>query len=367
MTQSTQAYTYISTVTDKESKGIYLSLFDLTTGQLSTPELVAQISNPGFLATDPENRFLYSTSGGTPTGDMITPVCAVNGFAIDHSNGALTYINGQHIEDTKYSHISTDYATKTLMGADYAKGTIASFPIGDDGSLSPAVSFTAHDGYSMANPKRQESPHLHSINADRSNQYVFVCDFSADEVAVYRLDNETQELTLSSTVKSAPGSGPRHLTTHPNGTWVYAINELAGSITFYTFDTGDGVLTEVQTIGTLPDNFSGDNTSAEIVISPNRQFLYGSNRDISNSGQDTIAYYRIEETGELTLGGQVSTQGIHPRNFTVDPTGQFLLVSNRDTDNVVVFRLDAGTGEPIPTGHEMALAGPMCIKMILKD
>ena len=361
MPQANQAHVYIGTSTDRGSEGIYHSLLDLDSGQVSEPQLAVKISNPTFFATDPEDRFLFCTGRGEPNSDI--PLGAVNGFAISRADGALTYLNSQSIPEASYCHISTDHQGRVLLAADYGNGAIAAYPIGPDGHLAAPVSSIRHTGYTRAVPNRQDRPHLHSINIDHTNRFVFVCDFSADEVTVYRFDAETNELSALNAVKTAPGAGPRHLTMHPDRDVVYVINELNGTVGVYDFDDENGVLTEIQIVPTLPNNFQGKNTTAEIAISPNVRFLYGSNR-----GHDSLAHYQIDaQSGKLTFSGRTSTGGQHPRNFTIDPSGKFLLASNRDTDNVVIFRLDEETGTPIPTGQQLHLSMPMCIKIIKKS
>ena len=163
---------------------------------------------------------------------------------------------------------------------------------------------------------------------------------------------------MHSITNAAPGSGPRHLVCNTAGNMVYIINELNATITTYEFDVSSGALELLQTITTLPDDFEGDNTTAEIALSPDVNFLYASNR-----GHDSIAYYSIDQkTGELSLQGFVSTEGKHPRNFTIDPSGKFMLISNRDSDNITLFRIDPKIGKPVYTNHQIKLSMPMCIK-----
>ncbi|MEM7032557.1 MAG: lactonase family protein [Chloroflexota bacterium] len=356
-----QAIIYIGTNTRDGSKGIYKSTLNLASGHLSEPTLAASLSSPAFLTTDSLNRYLYCTGNGDPISDI--PANVVSAFSIDQRNGSLSYLNGQQIAETNFCHISTDQQGTVLLGADYHYSKVAAFPLTNDGQIETVTSYLHHSGYTNNRPDRQDVPHLHSINMDRANQFVFVCDFSADEVVVYRYQAETKTITHHSAVSTASGAGPRHLTTHPNGEWVYVINELNGTITLYDFDVASGILAEKQTIATLPDDFTGTNTTAEIAISPNLRFLYGSNR-----GHDSIAHYQIDpQDGHLTFVARTSTTGEHPRNFTLDPTGQFMLVSNRDTNNVVVFRLDQETGTPVPTGYEINISMPMCIKIIAQS
>jgi len=355
-----EALVYIGTVTSAGSEGIYLSRLELETGRLSEPVLAATASHPGFLTTDPDNRFLYCTGKPPRRGK---PFNAVSAFAINRQTAELTPLNGQSAEDSTYCHISTALGGRVLLAADYGKGRVASFPLATNGHIGPSVAVISYDVASAAVPNRQQHPHVHSINPDVAEKFVFVCDFSADSVRSYALDPKTLELNLVASASTAPGAGPRHLTCHPNGKWVYVINELNGTITGYDADPATGALVGKQTVPTLPPDFVEKNTTAEIAFSPDLRFLYGSNR-----GHDSIACYSVNaETGMLTQQAIVSTRGGHPRNFSIDETGRFMLVSNRDTDNVVVFRLDSETGVPAYTGHELKLSKPMCIQIIRPD
>ena len=355
-----EALVYIGTVTSAGSEGIYLSRLDLETGGLSEPILAATASHPGFLTTDPDNRFLYCTGKPARKGK---PFSAISAFALNPETAALTPLNSQSVEDSTFCHISTTLGGRVLLAADYGKGRAASFPLAANGHIGAASSVITYDVANAAVPNRQQHPHVHSINADVAGRFVFVCDFSADSVRSYALDPKTLELELVSSASTAAGSGPRHLTCHPNGRWVYVINELNGTITGYDVDPSTGALEEKQTVPTLPADFQEKNTTAEIAFSPDLRFLYGSNR-----GHDSIACYRVDsESGMLKQEAIVSTQGEHPRNFSIDATGRFMLVSNRDTDNVVVFRLDSETGAPVYTGHQLGLSKPMAIQIIHPD
>ncbi len=352
-----EALVYIGTVTSGGSEGIYLSRLELETGHLSTPVLVATTTYPNFLATDPKDRFLYCTGKPASRGAAFDSVSA---FVIDSRTGALTRLNGQAVEDLTFCHISTALDGRVLLGADYGHGKVASFPLERDGRIGPVASVLAYDVAEGVVPDRQQHPHVHSINADKANRFVYVCDFSADRVKTCALDSGTATLSPVASTSMAPGSGPRHLVLHPNGKWGYVIHELNGSITGFEVAPGTGALTCMQTVPTLPPDFSQQNTTAEIALSPDLRFLYGANR-----GHDSVVCYRVHpETGALSQQKIVSTEGRHPRNFTIDRTGRYLLVSNRDSDSVVVFRLDEETGIPVYTGHHVALSKPMCIKII---
>ena len=284
--------------------------------------------------------------------------CSAACFRIDRSSGRLTRLNSQTVSDLSCCHISCAVDGSLLFGADYGHAKAAVFALDSEGRISPPAELLKFRDANGANPGRQSDPHVHSINPDVSGHYVFVCDFSADEIKVYEIEMETKQLNFVSSACVAPGSGPRHLVCHPNGKNVYVINELNGTIV--SFDFINGELKQEQVVETLPADYKQDNTTAEIAISPDKHFLYASNR-----GHDSIAYYRIDsETGMLSLQGLVSTEGKHPRNFTIDPTGKFMLVSNRDSGNVAVFGLDHETGKPLYTGNKIRLSVPMCISII---
>ena len=188
-------------------------------------------------------------------------------------------------------------------------------------------------------------------------------DLGLDKVLIYRFDVENHTLIPNPrmpAVKVTPGSGPRHFAFHPSGKFGYVINELNSTITAFSYDGNQGTLTTVQNVSTLPDAFSGQNTAAEIGISPDGRFLYGSNR-----GHDSIVVFAIDpESGKLAYVSDHATQGEQPRNFGIDPTGTFLLAANQRTGNVVVFRIDRQTGKLTATGHSVQLQKPVCVTFL---
>jgi 6-phosphogluconolactonase len=240
-------------------------------------------------------------------------------------------------------------------------GSVCVLPILEDGSLGEASDVKQHHGSSI-NPKRQAGPHAHSVGFDDENSLVFVPDLGLDEVVAYEFDSQQGKLRLRETslFKGRLGSGPRHITMHPNKKYVYLINELDSSLDAFVYDNSAGKLTPIQTVSTLPEDFVGDNTCADVHVAPSGQYLYGSNR-----GHDSIVIYRIDqETGMLDCVGHASTQGHTPRNFVIDPAGQFLLVANQDSDSVISFRIDRQTGELQPTGFSADIPTPVCVKIL---
>jgi len=354
-----ELWVYIGTFTRSESRGIYLSRLDLATGKLQPPEVVAETTNPSFLAIHPSRPLIYavgevSSFQGKKTG-------AVSAFARDTKTGKLTLLNQQPSHGTGPCHVTVGPGGKNVLVANYGSGSIACLPIGNDGRLREATSAIQHEGSSV-DPRRQQGPHAHSINLDAAGRFAFAADLGTDKVMIYRFDAAAGKLTPNDppSIKSAPGAGPRHFAFHPTGSYAYVINEMGSTITAMGYDARQGMLTALQTVTTLPAGHDGSGTTAEVQVHPTGKFVYGSNR-----GHDSIACFSVDAaTGKLTPIGHESTQGKTPRNFTVDPTGRYLLAANQTTGNVVVLRIDPQTGKLRPTGHSISVPMPVCIKMI---
>jgi 6-phosphogluconolactonase len=351
-------FVYVGTYTGEKSQGIYRARLDLATGRLSAPELAATATNPSFLALAPSRTSLYAVSEVGTFGDR--PTGAVSAFALDGSSGALTLLNQESSGGNGPAHVSVDGTGRTVLVANYGGGSVASLPVGADGRLGPASSVVAHQGSSV-HPKRQTRPYAHSIKMDPSNTFAYAADLGVDRVFIYRLDAKSSALTPATpaSVPLAPGSGPRHLSFHPSGRYLYVINELALTVTVFARDAKTGGLTEVQTIGTLPAGQAVDPafSTAEVVVHPSGRFLYGSNR-----GHDSLVVYAIDQaTGTLTLVQHEATQGRTPRGFGIDPTGRYLLAGNQRSDSLVAFRIDAATGRLAPTGQTLAIGSPVSV------
>ena len=291
---------------------------------------------------------------GQPTG-------TVSAYSISQDTGELTYINRRLTGGTIPCHVQVNRAGNSLLLANYGSGSVASFPIEDSGGLGEAVSAFQHEGSSV-NPERQEGPHAHSINLDPANRFAFVPDLGTDRVMFYRFDAETGILEPNDPpfVEAEPGSGPRHFDFHPNGRHAYVINELASTITAYDYDAERGALSPIHTVSTLPEGFQGSTTCADVHVSSDGRFVYGSNR-----GHDSIARFSVDqESGRLTPTGHTPTQGRTPRNFGIDPSGELLLAANQDSDTIVTFRIDQASGDLIPTGHVAEVPMPVCLKFV---
>jgi 6-phosphogluconolactonase len=357
-----QPRVYIGTYTGPKSKGIYVSRFDVATGTLSAPELAAETVNPTFLAVPPGDAGRSSTrplvlyaANETGWGGKSGTISA---FTIDHQTGRLTLLNSQSSRGGGPCHLSVDPSGQCVLAANYGSGSVAALPVRGDGSLGEAMGFFQHAGTSV-NPKRQEGPHAHFIQADRSDRFALVCDLGLDQILVYRLNaaKATLEANNPPFAKVKPGAGPRHLAFTPDGGKAYLINELDSTVTGFSYEARRGVLREFQTVSTLPEGCTNQNSTAEIALHPSGRFLYGSNR-----GHNSIAVFALDQkTGQMSLVQHQSTLGKTPRNFTVHPSGRWLLAANQDTDNVVVFSIDPATGRLTPTGQGIEVGAPVCL------
>ncbi|MGC3959814.1 MAG: lactonase family protein [Verrucomicrobiota bacterium] len=350
-------WVYFGTYTSSASKGIYAARFDSATGKLSAPELVAETRNPSFLAMHPTGKFLYAV--GEVDNTQGQRAGAVNAYELDAKTGALTVLNQQISGGTGPCHIAVDATGKSVLVANYGSGSIAALPVQADGSLGAATTTIQHAGSSV-NPKRQAGPHAHFITPSPDNRFALACDLGLDKVLVYQLDPANAKLTTNNPPHAVVlhGSGPRHLAFHPNGRFAYVINEMALTITIFSYDAQQGALFEEQNVSTVPAGYviTEKDSTAEIAVHPNGKFVYGSNR-----GHNSIAVFSVDaKTGKLALIQNESTQGKTPRHFVIDPSGRWLFAENQGSDSVGGFAIDVATGKLQSTGQTVAVGSPVC-------
>ena len=355
--RSGELLVYVGTYTSGKSEGIYLYRLDLSSGELKHVATTKGVKDPSFLAIAPSRRYLYAVNeveefAGKKSG-------AVSAFAVDQRTGELRLLNQQPSLGGAPCYVVVDQAGRFVLVANYVGGNVAVLPVRSDGSLGEATDVKQDLGSSM-NAERQEGPHAHCIVLDPANRFAYACDLGTDKIMIFRFDARRGKLIPNGSpwVQVKPGAGPRHLTFHPSGKYAYVINELYATVTAFAHDQIRGNLKEVQTLPTLPQDFTGANTSADIHVSPDGRFLYCSNR-----GHDSIAAFKIDpRNGKLTFIAHESTGGKTPRNFAIDPTGAFLLAANQNSDNIVTFRLDPKTGRLGATGHVAEVPSPVCLK-----
>ncbi len=353
---------YVGTYTRAPSKGIYAYRFKGATGEvapiaIATAGLAAETENPSFLAVHPNQRFLYAVNEisryeGRDGG-------SVSAFSIDRVSGTLTLLNRVASRGGGPCHVSIDRSGKWLFAANYGGGSVAAFPVHDDGTLGEASAFLQHAGAS-ANKARQSGPHAHGAVVSPDNRFVLVPDLGLDRVFTYRLDPVAGGLAPSEPgfAAIAPGSGPRHVAFRPDGKFAYVLKEMLSAVVAFRYDARRGTLAELQTLSTLPEGFSGESSGAEIATHPSGRFLYASNR-----GHDSIAIFRIDAAkGTLTPVDRVSTQGKTPRGFAIDPSGRFLIAANQNSGTLVIFRIDQATGAL--TATETAVQVPFPVSVV---
>jgi 6-phosphogluconolactonase len=347
---------YVGTYTSGESRGIYRLSLDLASGALTRDGEPTEAVDPSFLFLSADGARLYAVN---ETGQSRSDAPgAVSAFAVDRATGALTFLNKQPSGGAAPCHLSLDREGRRVLVANYWGGSVAVLPIEKDGRLGAPAHVEQHEG---ENPTpRDPGPHAHSVEPDAAGRFAIVSDLGLDRIVSYRIDAASGRLQAGSTPVSLPaGAGPRRFAFHPDGRHGYSINELDSTITALAYEPGSGTLTSLQTVSTLPSGFTGSNSTAEVAVSADGRFLYGSNR-----GHDSLAIFAIDgATGRLSLVGHEPTRGRHPRHFAIDPTGAYLIAANRDSDNLAVFRIERQTGRLVPVGEPIRVPRPVCVRM----
>ena len=344
---------YVGTYTGETSRGIYAFRFDDSSGGLTPLGLAAETPSPSFLTSSANRRFVFAVNElesfrGAASG-------SVTSFAADPVTAKLTEISVQPTRGAGPCHLALDRTGRYLAVANYAGGNFALFPVGADGRLQPATNVVAGDA---SRPDSMPAARLgHMVEFDARNRFLLAADKGLDRLLVYRFDASKGILTPNRTPSAAlpPGSGPRHFAFHPNGTWLFAISELASTITTFTWDQASGRLTAVGSVSTRPADVTFG-TTAEIAVDPSGRVVYGSNR-----GHDSIVVFRVGEGGALTLVQYQSTRGQTPRHFAIDPNGRWLIAANQQSDTLAVFSIDRNTGRLSPVGPLTSVASPVNI------
>ena len=344
---------YFGTHTAGPGKGFSVSHFDTVTGALSKPAFLLETPAPAYFVIAPGGRRLYSCNS---TG-------FVSAYSIDPASAQLKLINQKPSGGGDPSYISLDRTGHYVLVANYASGNIAVWALETVGSLGERTAFVQHTDSSV-NPQQQLQAHAHSIRVDPTNRFALVADLGLDKLFVYKFNVKDGSLTPNDPpfVKAAPGANPRHVAFHPNGRWLYVLTEAGSTIMLFNWDTRRGALSEVQTVSTLPQDFQGRSACAEIQVHPSGKFVYASNR-----GRDSIAVFSVDaKTGRLILIQDVPSGGKTPRNFDMDPTAHWLLVTNHDSNIAMVFGIDQETGKLTPAGQPVDVPSPYCPRFLAR-
>jgi 6-phosphogluconolactonase len=346
-------HAFVGTYTDGDSDGIYH--LDLSTEEAPHLERTGSTGvedNPSFLALHPKKPILYAVHEVEAGG--------ASAFRIEADGERQTLAPLGRVESGASGpcHCSVHPSGDFLLVAHYTGGAVSVLPIREGGALDAPSDVVHHEG-SSRDPERQTAAHPHSITPDPEGRFAYVPDLGADAVAVYEFDPEEGRLDRVSGVDARPGAGPRHLEFHPDGRYLYLINELDSTVCAYERDPTTGGLGEIDVESTLPDPFDGENLTADIHVHPSGEWVYGSNR-----GHDSIAVFAVREDGTLRSRGTVSTAGEWPRNFALDATGELLFAQNKNTDDVVSFRVDDETGDLDATGSSVSIPRPVCLAVV---
>jgi 6-phosphogluconolactonase len=346
-------YAYVGSFTSAERKargdGIHVYRVDPATGAWTHVQHVGNLLNPSYLALSHDQHVLYSVHGD---GDY------ASAFALDPKSGEAKLLGRAATGGKNGVREALDPSGKYLVVANYSSGSVAVLPVGPDGTLRDQHQLVQLPGEPGPHKVEQQSSHPHDIVFDPSGRFVLVPDKGLDRVFVFRFDSATGKLTPTEqgSVQSRPGAGPRHVAFHPKLPIVWVLNEINSTLATYRFDPESGNLKPLQVITTLPTDFTGYSTAAEIAVSPDGRYVYGSNR-----GHDSIAMFSTNAEGLLSPVGWQPTQGKEPRFAGLDPSGHFFNAANEQGDTVVTFKVDPASGKLTPTGQVIKNASPVTI------
>ncbi|GAB2953702.1 hypothetical protein GCM10027048_18660 [Hymenobacter coalescens] len=349
---------YIGTYGPTEQDNLFLYRLHGGTGALTAVGGFRGGVRPGFLALTPDHRYLYAVNASLEFQGRSTG--AVRAFAVDQQTGGLVLLNEQASEGAGPCYVSLTPTGSAALVANYFGGTVSALPRRPDGHLAPAAVVDQHLG--SGPHKNQDRAHAHCILPDPAGRYALAVDLGTDQVLSYPLTTEAPALQLPPNTAFAgrPGAGPRHLAFHPNGRWAYLINELNSTVTALGYDADAGTFRELHTLSALPAGYAGSNASADVHVSPDGRFVYGSNR-----GHDSLVVFAVDaRNGHLRLVEHVSTQGKTPRNFTFSPDGRLLLVANQNSDSIHSYHVHPRTGRLTPTGHSASVPAPVCLRLL---
>lgn len=349
---------YVGTYTnDGRSRGIHLLRMDQDTGALTLAGLAGEATNPSFLARAPGDRFVYAVNETTEYEGARSG--SVSAFARGPAKGALTLLGRQPTRGGAPCYVSLDRGGRFVLVANYVGGSVAVYPVRNDGSLGAATAFAQHVGKG-ADPQRQSAPHAHCVLTDPANRFALVADLGLDRILVYAFDARAGTLSASAVAEGvlAPGAGPRHFVFGRGGRIVYVVNELDSTITTLRYEPETGALTAVESIPSVNGPVAGRNAPGHVELHRSGRFVY-----LSNRGHDSIAVFAVDgDRATLTPVHAISTGGTWPRHFTIDPTGRYLYVANQRSDSITAFRIDARNGRLSPTGQAIEIPAPACVK-----
>ena len=333
-----------------KSEGIYVYDYNSATGN-ATYKTKAVIQNPSYLTLSKDFKKVFSV------GEMGKGKGSISAFNFNSQSGELTYINSVSSGGNGPCYVSVTDNGDYVFSANYGGGSLGAIHVNENGSLDSNIQSIQHEGSSVH--KDQKKPHVHSAILSPDNKYVIAADLGTDKIHIYSLQSGRDKPLVAANqpfVKTKPGSGPRHLAFHPSGKYLYSVNELDGTVSAFTYN--DGNLKDLQTITMLPAGFNGTIEAADIHLSADGRYLYATNREDLKE----MLVYAVQKNGKLKFVQRQSVLGKAPRNFAIDPTGNFVLVANQNTDEIVVFRRNSKNGKLSFTGTKIPVSRPVCLK-----
>ena len=339
---------------------IYLCEMDPAKGEIAVVDSFAGAKSPSYLAFSPNRKHLYSINQEKL--DTTSNHMTVSSFSIINENHQLEFLNSQSSEGAGPCHVHCSKKGTYLFTANYASGNIAAFPISKLGELQPASSVAQSSGTGPVK-KRQGGPHTHYVSLDLKENYLLSPDLGTDKVLIYKFDHDSGILTPNPAqpfLKLAPGAGPRHLVFHPSGKFVYVANEINATVTACRYNDENGTLTKINTVSTVEESFEGIKYPAAIRIHPNGNFVYASTRgDVSS-----IAVFQVDEDGEFYRIQVMEDVPSWPRDFNIDPSGQYLLSAGEHSNEIELYKIDNNTGKLSRTNIKTSVPSPGCILYI---
>lgn len=343
---------FIGTYTKEKSEGIYTFVLDTEKGKITDVQLAAKLGNPTYLAISENQQFLYAVAAGEGEGGLAA-------YRIEADIAELAPLNRAMTEGTSPCYVAVNEHGDTVVASYYHRGTVEAHRVNADGSLQGVSSSVQHEG-SGPNKERQEKPHVHYSDFTPDGKYVVVVDLGTDRIVTYTVGEGKLKEVASLAVR--PGSGPRHLSFHPNGKFAYVMTELSNEIIVLAYDGETGTFTELQYHSTLPEDFTDHSQGAAIHVSCDGRFVY-----VSNRGHNSIAVFRIDEnTGKVTLVEHVFTEGNWPRDFILDPGEQYIICANERSHNLVLYKRDQETGRLTVIQNDVNVPEPVCVKFLNK-
>jgi 6-phosphogluconolactonase len=343
----------IGTYTTGESKGIYVYRFYEDKGRVAYLNEVDDVTNPSYVTTSADNKFLYAVNEG--------PQGGVSSFTFNANTGKMVFINKQPTQGADPCHILEDKEQRNLFIANYTSGSLAVFPVNKDGSIAPLSQLIKDEGSSVVKD-RQQGPHVHNAILTDNEKYLLYTDLGTDKVNIMRYKaSKNPPLTPADPAFTSvtAGNGPRHLVFSEGDKYLYLVQEIGGVINTYAYDNGK--LKQIQSLSMLTPEMKGNIGSAAIKISPDGKYLYASNRGNAN---DIVQYAIDPDNGTLTFVSRTSSLGKGPRDFAIDPSGKFMVVANQNSDSIIVYRLDPATGKPTTVVTRIQVGNPVCLKFV---